>query len=186
VKHLKQQFRKKILFRLARQKEEERRKTSSKILKMLFSLPQFAVAKIIMFYLSFDGEVDTSIMIKEAKSLGKRIAVPLIKRQTRELIPVLFDFKETLLEKGPYGILQPKVQNKNVLQLPELDMVIIPAVAFDLDGNRLGRGMGYYDRFLSKLPPKVFTIGLGFSFQVFDRLPFVEPHDISVQKILYA
>ena len=186
MKLLKQKLRKQILFHLAKQREEERREKSNKILKILFSLPQFAAARIIMFYLSFDGEVDTSSMIKKARALGKKIAVPLIKKKTREILPVFLDFQNGLLEKGPYGILQPKVKNKCAFSLSDLDIAIIPGVAFDLDGNRLGRGMGYYDRFLSCLPPKVFTIGLAFSFQVFDRLTAVEPHDFSVQKILYA
>ena len=186
MKHLKQILRKKMLSRLIKQKEEERQVKSSKIVRMLFSLPQVLAAKIILFYLSFDGEVESGSMIKKAKTLGKRIAVPIIKKKTRQLKPVCIDFREKLLEKGPYGILQPKASNKCQVSLTDLDVVIVPGIAFDLDGNRLGRGLGYYDRFLYSLPKKVFKVGLAFDFQVFDRFSTVEPHDVSVDKVLYA
>jgi len=186
MKQSKQKLRKEILSHLIKQKEEDRRTKSKKIVEMLFSLPQVLAAKIILFYLSFDGEVDTDFMMKKARALGKRIAVPLIKKKTKQLKPVKIDYQRKFLEKGPYGILQPKATNKCRLSSGDLDVVIVPGIAFDLDGNRLGRGKGYYDRFLYSLPKKVFTIGLAFDFQVFDRLSTVESHDISVDKILYA
>jgi 5-formyltetrahydrofolate cyclo-ligase len=88
------------------------------------------------------------------------------------------------LEAGPYGIKQPKLAQAQALADETLDMVVVPGVAFDKQNNRLGRGGGYYDRFLGSLSPRTVTVGLAFDFQIVDTLPFQEKHDVSVSRVL--
>ena len=186
IKNAKNYIRSQLLKKLKKQKEVERLKKSFKIHQKLFSLPEFIKAKIVFFYLSFDGEVETFRMIEKAISLGKKVAVPVIKRRTRKLSPSLIDGCGYGLELGPYGIYQPKVSRICNIPLRTIDLIIVPAVAFDLKGNRIGRGLGYYDRFLHSLPRRIPSIGLAFDFQVLGTIPSIEPHDFAVDRVLYS
>ena len=134
-----------------------------------------------MFYISFDGEVNTQEMIKEAIELGKIIAAPAC-MGGREIKPCRLP-PRARLRKGPYGVSEPAV--KKPVNLEDLDLVIVPGVAFDKKGNRLGRGKGCYDYFLRKLPEKIPTVGLAFTFQILPSLPTTSD-DVSVKKTLFA
>jgi 5-formyltetrahydrofolate cyclo-ligase len=177
----KDQIRSKILLKLKIQKEEDREKKSKIIKEKLFNTLVFKKAKTVMFYVSFSGEVKTEEMIKEAQNLGKIIAVPACSKDIT-LKPCRLGLGIKLV-KGPYGVCEPQV--KRAVPLKDLDLVIVPAVAFDKKGNRIGRGKGYYDRFLKKIPARTFTIGLAFNFQILPALPATE-QDVSVQKVIFA
>ena len=181
---LKSMLRKRFLDLLRSQKGVERLKKSKKIQKKLFTMKEFIEAKIILFYASFDGEVETFKMMKLAQKLGKRIALPRIMNIQRKILPVLISHLENDLVDGPYGIKQPRANLKAVERLEDLDLVIVPGVAFDRENNRLGRGAGYYDRFLSNLPPGLPTFGLAFDFQVINSLPHQEDHDFFVSRVI--
>ncbi|MDP3731503.1 MAG: 5-formyltetrahydrofolate cyclo-ligase [Candidatus Omnitrophota bacterium] len=178
----KKQIRSKILARLKTQKEEGRNRKSNLIKKKLFRTPVFKKAKIIMFYISFDGEVNTEEMIKEAYRLGKIVAVPVCKGNRITIRPCLLRNKAKL-KRGPYGICEPAV--KKYIKLEDLGLVIVPGVAFDKKGNRLGRGKGCYDYFLKRLRPDTASIGLAFDFQILPYLP-ATTQDVSVNQIIYA
>ena len=175
----KKQIRGKILLKLKTQEEPDRKRKSKIIKRKLFKEKVFKKAKRVMFYVSFDGEVDTKEMIKESIKLGKIVAVPAC-RKNRLIRPCKLG-KCAKLRKGLYGIYEPAI--KKFMNLKYLDLVIVPGVAFDKEGNRLGRGKGYYDRFLKKIPKKTVSLGLAFDFQI---LPFVPatPTDVKLQKIL--
>ncbi len=180
----KKSLREKMLTLLRNHKEEERLAKSRIIFDRLFRLPEFRKALTILFYFPFNGEVNTVEMIKQAQKLGKRIGLPRIMRDKKRIIPAIVDSLEEDLETGPYGIKQPKTNRLQALRLENLDMVIVPGVAFDKRNNRLGRGGGYYDRFLKSLPSLIPTVGLAFDFQIVDHLPQQEKHDIPVTKVL--
>ena len=139
-----------------------------------------------MFYASFDGEVDTFEMISQALKLGKKIALPRIDKTQRKILPVVIDSLDNDLEQGPYGIKQPRINVDKVLDLKDINMVIVPGVAFDKRNNRLGRGGGYYDRFLTTVPSGIPTVGLAFDFQIVDRLPHLDEHDQAVSHVLVS
>ncbi|MFH1621797.1 MAG: 5-formyltetrahydrofolate cyclo-ligase [Candidatus Omnitrophota bacterium] len=186
INRIKSNIRKRLLKRLRNQKEVERLKRSFQIQKKLFSLPEFIKAKTVMFYLSFNGEVETFRMIEKAISLGKRIAAPVINRRSRKLIPYfIFDSLDDL-RVGPYGICEPKHEHMCSVPLKNIDLVVVPAIAFDLNGNRIGRGMGYYDRFLHFLPKRSSSIGIVFKLQILNKIPSLETYDISVGKVIYS
>jgi len=178
----KRQLRNILLIRLKEQSEQQRERKSKFIERKLLNQEEFIKAKRIMFYLAFEGEVKTENMINKAKELGKEIYVPLCDTKQKALRPCLLR-KDSRLIKGPYQTLQP--QTKTGLPLDELDMVIVPALAFDKNGNRLGRGKGYYDRLLKKISHHTSSIGLAFDFQILPTLP-IEQNDVPVNKVLSA
>ena len=94
--------------------------------------------------------------------MGKRIGLPKIVKAEKKIVPILVEHLEKNLEKGPYGIPQPKDIGGKVLRVEDIDMVIVPGIMFDKKNNRLGRGEGYYDRFLKRIPTNIPTIGLAF------------------------
>lgn len=175
----KKKIRSKILFRLRTQKEEDRNRKSKIIKEKLFRTTVFKKAKVVMFYISFDGEVNTREMIKEAQNLGKIVAVPVCEKN-RIIKPCRWD-KKVSLKKGSYGIYEPAI--RRLINLEALDLVIVPGVAFDKQGLRLGRGKGYYDCFLRELPTKTISIGLAFNFQILPSIP-ATTRDVSVDKII--
>jgi 5-formyltetrahydrofolate cyclo-ligase len=136
-----------------------------------------------MFYISKGGEVDTIPMIKEAIQRGKKVVVPITLSGEKELAVSLISGNERELEVGPWGIKQPKRAYIRPINLKNIDVVVVPGLAFDTKNNRLGRGGGYYDCFLKKLPESISTIGLAFDFQIVENLPTAS-HDTKVQTLL--
>jgi len=177
-------IREEILTLLRQQKEEERLKKSEAIMVKLFNLPEFQHSQTILFYASFDGEVETFLMMKQAKKEGKRIALPTIIEEEKRIIPKEIKDIDKGLLKGPYGIQQPGEEFSKPLAPKDIDLVVVPGVAFDKDNNRLGRGQGYYDRFLRDLSPGTPTVGLAFDFQVINSLPHQQEHDIPVFSVI--
>ncbi len=183
LKIAKEKIRKEILLRLRKQKQQDRVGKSLLILKKLFALAEFKRAKTILFYASFDGEVETLEMIKQSLTLGKKIALPNIDTKDKTIIPTyVHDLNEDLV-LGPYGIKESRHKERHPAALDEIDLSIVPGVAFDRDNYRLGRGAGYYDRFLTRLSKKIPAIGLAFDFQIVSRLPRQE-HDISMTRVI--
>lgn len=182
--HSKKLLRERVLTLLRNQKEEERLIKSLAIKDKLFQMQAFQKAETVLFYASFDGEVETFEMMKEAEKLGKIIGLPGISRNNKQILPLAVASLETGLEVGLYGIKQPKVDQAKTLREDRLDMVVVPGVAFDKKNNRLGRGGGYYDRFLETLPAHIPTVGLAFDFQIVDALPSQEEHDVRVSRVL--
>jgi 5-formyltetrahydrofolate cyclo-ligase len=176
----KRQLRSKILLILKKQKEEDRERKSRLIQNKLFRTKVFRKAKRIMFYVSFAGEVQTQGMIKEAQKLGKVIAVPVCAKKNRMLKACLLEEKAKLV-RGPYGIWEPA--GKRCLHPKDIELVIVPALALDKAGNRLGRGKGYYDRFLKTLAKRATSVGLAFDFQILPAVPTTE-QDVSVQRVI--
>jgi 5-formyltetrahydrofolate cyclo-ligase len=178
----KQQIRSKILLRLKSQKEENRSRKSKVIGGKLYRTKVFKKAKTIMFYIAFRGEVDTTEMIEKARKLGKKVTVPVCRKNRVTISPCILDHNARF-KKGPYGVCEPV--KRTHINLDDLDLVIVPGLAFDAKGNRIGRGKGCYDRFLSLLKKGTPSIGLAFDFQLFPALPS-QTHDISVDKVLFA
>ncbi|MFA5092432.1 MAG: 5-formyltetrahydrofolate cyclo-ligase [Candidatus Omnitrophota bacterium] len=178
----KAQIRSKILKRLKIQKEEDRNRKSKLIKDKLLRNKVFKKAKIIMFYIAFGGEVNTEEMIREAKKIGKVICVPICKKDKETMQPNIFE-DHGKLKKGPYGALEPVTQA--LIKPKDLDLVIVPGLAFDKKGNRLGRGKGCYDRFLNQLSKNTASIGLAFDFQILPRVPTTS-YDVSMQKVIFS
>ena len=163
----------------------EKARKSGIIKSKLFNEEEFKKAKVVMFYVSLKDEVDTYIMIDETLDAGKRVCVPVILKEEKRLIAGEIKNRLEDLESQHFGIYQPKQDRVKEDPLDDIDLVVVPGVAFDKKNIRLGRGHGYYDRFLSGLPKTTKAIGLAFDFQVIDDLPQY-PHDIPVWKTITA
>ncbi len=163
----------------------EKSEKSAIIKDRLFNEEEFKRSKLVMFYVSLKDEVNTLSMIDEAVKMGKRVCVPVILKEEKRLIAGEIKDREKDLERQHFGIYQPIAGHVREVALEDIDLVVVPGVAFDKNNVRLGRGHGYYDRFLCGLPKKTKTIGLAFDFQVLEYLP-KDSHDIPVWKTITA
>jgi len=181
----KEAVRKKMKIKIESQKGSERRQRSRVVHKKLFLNESFLKSKCVMLYCSKrTGEVETGPIIKQALEMGKKVVLPVMLVKDRNIKPVyLRDVKK--LEKGPYGIYEPRGPlNRTPAELKNIDLVIVPGIAFDRKNNRIGRGKGYYDNFLRRLPEKGKSkIGLGFKFQLLDKVPATR-RDIPLTSVL--
>ena len=182
---MKHKIRHEIKVRIKTQSELEKSRKSGIIKNRLFELEEFKKAKVVMFYVSLKDEVSTLSMIDDAARTGKRVCVPVILKEEKRLIAGEIKDRVKDLERQHFGIFQPIAGHVREVPLEHIDLVVVPGIAFDKDNMRLGRGHGYYDRFLSLLPNRTKTIGLAFDFQVVENLP-KDSHDIPVWKTISA
>lgn len=155
-----------------------KRLKSDLIARQLFSSDFFSKSKRVFCYLSLPEEVQTDIIIERALKEGKKVFAPALKNN--EILPArLKDLK--MVEIGPLGIRQP--EQSAVDAKTQLDLIIVPGLAFDRKLFRLGFGKGYFDRFLTRYKGKVPLIGLGFSEQLVERL-LVDPWDVPLDEVL--
>lgn len=180
---MKQKLKIKILEKRNSLSEKEVLEKSKKIIKNLKSLKEFKQAKNILFYVSFNHEVDTQEIIKELlKTKEKNIIVPYtIKKNPNLFLSEIKDFVE--LEPKTFGILEPKEKYIREFNKDKLDLVIVPGIVFDRKAHRIGYGYGYYDRFLKTIKKEIIKIGLAFDFQIVDKIP-EEKHDVSLNIIV--
>lgn len=161
--------------------EEEAKRRSTLIADGLRSLQDYQKAKTILFYVSVKNEVDTHELIREALQTGKRIAVPIT--NLREKVLCLSEIKGMEeLKKSTFDLLEPAEEFRRPTSLQEIDLVVVPGIAFDRKGNRIGYGAGFYDRLLSTRPD-VLKVALAYQFQVVDRIDIYDgdvPIDILV------
>lgn len=156
---------------------------SSAISSLLFSTEQYKNSKYIMCYVDFKNEVRTEEIIKTAIDEGKNIIIPISVVETRQLIlSQLLDYDKEL-ESSTYGILEPKKEFIREVNPELIDLVLMPGVAFDRRGYRIGYGGGYYDRFLTRIDDSVPKIALAFDLQM---VPYVRKgrYDIPVDYII--
>lgn len=172
----KEKIREEALEKRGSLKKEQVREYSGQIKKRLFVVDAFSKSRVVLFYASFGNEVHTHEMIAESL-LSKKILLPKMVQQ--EIVPSLILTMENLI-LNDRGILEP-IEALPV-RLSNIDAVIVPGIAFDTQGHRLGFGKGYYDRFLKKVPRAV-KIGLAFDFQVVDGIPF-EAHDVGMDVVV--
>lgn len=141
---------------------------SGEIVRRLTALSEIRAAATLMVYLGFGSEVMTEGLIRWAWSAGKRVVVPLC-APGRCLIPCRIEgFEE--VEAGHYGIREPKAVCRRPVEPGGIDAVVVPAVAFDRRGGRVGYGGGYYDRFLPRAPQAA-RIGAAFAVQIVAAVP---------------
>ena len=176
LKHRKAEIRGEVVRKILATSPEERRSQEVALAGRFEDLPGFAEAASVLLYASaFPEEVDTRPMIGRAAELGKRIILPSVDRRNRRLIlSEVADIGRDLVA-GHRGIPEPRAVCPEIDPLA-VDWVLVPGLAFDDRGHRLGRGGGYYDRLLPMLRPEAPRWGLIFDAQWFEDLP-IEPHD---------
>jgi 5-formyltetrahydrofolate cyclo-ligase len=157
---------------------------SETIVRKFMALPEYAAASTVMFYVDVRTEVRTRHSLPGALGHGKRIVVPYCVDGELELF-LLEDMDE--LSIGMYKILEPKSELRDApgkrIAVKELDLVMVPGVAFDRRGARMGHGMGYYDKLLEHARPDAPLAALAFECQLFPEIPTQE-HDVFMDKII--
>ena len=166
----KTQLRKALLEKLLSLTKEEVKRRSKNVEKTLSELPIYKNSKVIMAYYPLKGEVDFLEMIR--KDLGtKRFCFPVIDMAQN----LIFPFEVTNLDQdfvtGPYGIKQPHTERTKKLDIKQIDLIIVPGLAYDRQKNRLGRGGGFYDRFLKRIKSPTKKVGVALQLQILDNLP---------------
>lgn len=159
----------------------EGKKTKNDCIKNnLINLPEFQKAHRILFYASYKSEVDTFGLMNYCMSVNKTIALPKVKKESSELeIYEVRDLSE--LGAGYQNIPEPILHKDRIMQVKDIDLIIVPGVAFDEHCNRLGYGKGFYDKMLNEKSSP--AIALAYEEQIADSVP-AEPHDIKMDKII--
>lgn len=178
---MKKEIRSLILKKRMSMSFSEIQKKSTQIKERLFQMDEFKNAETVLFYVSYDNEVGTHEMIKESFTMKKRVAVPKTDVTSRTIIcSSLVQWED--LTTGGYHILEPRKGCISEVSPDSIDLMILPGIAFDLKGNRIGHGMGYFDRLLQK-KNHAHHIGLAFELQIVENI-IREKHDKKVEKIV--
>ncbi len=148
----------------------------------LFTCKEFLACQNVIFFLSFGNEVRTDEMISRSLKDRKRVYVPrLVRRKRRMEVCEITDMDQEF-ELGSYGIREPSRLSSRVVSPSIIDAVIVPGLAFDRSGGRIGFGGGYFDWFFKQLPDDALRLGVAYEFQVMDSIP-QDFWDERVQKI---
>jgi 5-formyltetrahydrofolate cyclo-ligase len=142
----------------------------------LLLTPEFVAATVVGLYSPVRNEVFTEEIFTEARRCGKTVTYPRVRGTLLDFVEVR---ERQELEPGAYGILEPG--GVRVVPLAALELIVVPGVAFDLAGHRLGYGKGFYDRFLHER--KGHLVGLCFDFQLVEKLP-AEVHDVRMNMVV--
>ncbi|KPD03265.1 5-formyltetrahydrofolate cyclo-ligase [Moellerella wisconsensis] len=169
--------------------KSQQQQAAQYISQQVSSDPNVQSAQTIALFLSFDGEIDTMPLIQQLWQREKHVYLPVLHPFNRHSLLFLAYTPTTQLVKNRFNIQQPALDVQQVLPLNQLDIMLIPLVAFDLIGQRLGMGGGFYDRILAGWQQKGFyPIGLAHQCQQVDKLPAATwdiplPEIITPQKI---
>jgi 5-formyltetrahydrofolate cyclo-ligase len=174
----KNQLRQEIKAKLASLSPQEFSAFNSAIEQRFFELPIIRDSQQIMLYYSIGREVTTAALISKLLQMGKTIALPACTSDKNLRAGIIHNLNE--LVPGIFGLSEPPVLAQEV-DPAALDLIVIPGVAFDREGFRLGHGAGYYDRFLIRTSG--YKLGLAYDLQIIDHLPAAS-HDVPVHALL--
>ena len=154
--------------------ESERRQAAEEVFERLEKTAAFLLADRIMMYHSLPDELYTHDFLRKWSG-RKRFYLPRINGVDLQILP----YEESRLELGSFHIEEPT--GNDIADPAEIELVVVPGVAYDRKGKRLGRGKGFYDRFLKTT--KATKVGIGYEFQLLEELPS-EAHDIPMDMIV--
>ena len=168
----------------ARRIQEDKDAISRQIVSRFLELPEYQAAGTVMFYIDVRDEVRTRFALPEAIQSEKRIVIPYCVDGELELF-LLEEMSE--LEAGMYKILEPRTELRGVpekaVSRDELDLIMVPGVAFDSQGGRTGHGNGYYDKLLAHARLDTPLVAIAFDCQIFPEVP-VREHDVYMDKVI--
>jgi len=156
---------------------DERRAASERIFGRVAAWPGFTEARCVGLFCSLADEPDTAAALA-AWSRGKRVAVPRVEGTEMRF----YDYAPATMVCGAFGIREPG-PDASLCRPEEIDLIIVPGVAFTRSGARLGRGRGYYDRYLSQPGMRALKVGVCYAHQLVDTLP-AEPHDVTMDSVI--
>ena len=150
------------------------------IMSSLLSHSQIQKADYVLMYHSLPDEVDTHSALDQLLAMDKKVLLPKVVSDTEMTIHE-YTGQNSLKPSEPYGILEPTTSELSIINC-QLSIAIVPGMAFDRQGHRLGRGKGYYDRFLSQIP-NIYKIGVCFPFQMLESIPS-ESTDVVMDEVI--
>ena len=171
----KHRIRLEVAARKAMLSAEERLDAARRVFDQLRSMAAFVMAERVLLYHSLPDELSTREFLAEAPG-GKQYYLPRVNGLDLEILP----YDRTRMHLGAFRIEEP--DGCDTVSVDDIDLIVVPAVAFDRQGNRVGRGKGYYDRLLSHARHAI-TVGVGYGFQLYDSFE-AEEHDIPLHFII--
>jgi 5-formyltetrahydrofolate cyclo-ligase len=179
----KQEIREEMARKIAGFKPDEIAARTKAVENRLFEFANYLEAHIALLYLPVSVEVDTTEIIRRSYLYNKIIVLPAFKAESRQMVLMKVDDLNRDLIAGPRGNLEPNPARCKPVPLDCLDIAIIPGVAMDEKGGRLGTGLGYYDRLIPELPITTRKVGLIFEAQILPAIP-LEFHDKHVDIVI--
>jgi len=140
----------------------------------LLNLPEFQQAKTLMAFISLKDEISTRVLIEAAWNQHKELTVPRVLWEQSQIVPLVLRHWKEPMTPDRMGLLYPAAQE--IAAIETLDLVVVPGLAFDPKGGRLGRGKGFYDRFLQDKHFRGIACGFALEMQVCEKIPLL-PHD---------
>jgi 5-formyltetrahydrofolate cyclo-ligase len=173
-------LRKEIRARLVGLTPAQRAAASSHACALLEKQAVWKQAKVIFFYAPLPEELDIWPLVRDSTAAGKTVALPRFDSATQRYVACQIEDLSKDLAHGQFGIREP---GGHCIAVPpnRLDLILVPGVAFDVHGRRLGRGKGFYDQMLASV--RGTTCGVAFDEQIVEAIP-VEPHDVHLNCIL--
>lgn len=183
--HDKKALRKEIIEKRNNMDLVKKEEMDEKILNKFYESKYYKEAEKIFMYISYGSEINTRKIIDKALKDNKKIFVPRTEFKTRSMDAVEITTLHNLIE-SKYGILEPSKEKPHI-DPNELDLIVVPGVAFDRNGGRMGYGAGFYDRYFKKISKdninKIMKLALAYELQLLDRVPMNE-QDVPVNYII--
>ena len=179
----KSQIRTDVAAALAALSDQQVAEKTSAIEKRLFDFANFLEAKVALLYVNNDNEVATPSILKRTHAYNKIIVLPAFNTETYSMALMKVDALEKDLTPGPRGVLEPNPARCKDVPIERIDIAIIPAVALDEKGGRIGSGEGYYDRLIPELSITTRKVALAFEEQIIPQVP-IESHDKHIDIII--
>lgn len=183
IRETKSEIRKKIINVLTKLSDREIAEKTSGIENRLFEFANFLEANIVLLYINNGSGVMTQKTIKRCFDQNKIVVLPAFGPEKHEIKLMKIENLDTDLKAGPRGILEPDPIRCKSVPVESIDIAIIPGVALDEKGGRLGTGEGYYDRLIPKLSITTRKVALAFESQIIPQVP-MESHDRHVDIII--
>lgn len=183
IKERKRDLRERITKMVSELSDKERLTRTRQIEDRLFDFANFIEAKVPLLYVNLDSEVNTWGILRRCLLQKKLVILPVFEKEKHRMKFFKIDSLEDDLKPGPRDVPEPDVTRCKKVPLDRLDIVIIPGVAFDEKGSRLGSGRGYYDRLIPKLPSTTRKVALALECQIVQQVP-MQSHDRHVDIVI--
>ncbi len=179
----KSELREEIAKKVAALSTKEIAEKTKAIETRLFDFANFLESKIALMYIHNNGEVQTGNILRRTYDYGKIVVLPAFNSESFDMTLLKVDDLKKDLQEGPRGILEPDETRCKVVPIERIDIAIIPAIALDEKGGRIGSGEGYYDRLIPKLAITTRKVALALEEQIVPQVP-IESHDKHVDIII--
>lgn len=176
---LKRAIRKEVRRRIKELDADMKASAAEEIFRCVERSDAFIAARSVAFYAAMDDEVPTSVALQRWLAMGKHVVVPRVEGDVMRF----YDYDPERMQSGAFGIAEPMGDEE--YPADDIDLIIVPARAFTLEGVRLGRGGGFYDKYMSLPGFRAYKIGVAFGCQIFEEL-ICDDHDILVDEVIVS